>query len=173
MKPNLRRLQAPEYNLSSPTVSQETRWRAWDAIDRIPRRGSVVSVDYETRMLEAVGDVARAWSGECLSTEFSGHYSPLLFACVQGHRFGLLAQFIRHGVWCPECAHQRYLDEQIDEMRALATFKGGLCLSPEYLGPKVPLLWRCAHGAEWESSRRDVMRGLWCVCASLPLSKTV
>jgi hypothetical protein len=59
MKPNVRRLQAPEYNLSSPTVSQETRWRAWDAIDTMPYRGSVGSVDYETRLLKAVGDVER------------------------------------------------------------------------------------------------------------------
>jgi hypothetical protein len=166
MKPNVRRLRAPKYNLSSPTVSQETRWRAWDAIDTMPYRGSVGSVDYETRMLRAVQDVALAWSGECLSTAFAGHYSPLLFACAQGHRFGLLALFIRQGVWCPECAHRRYLDEQIDELRALAAHKGGLCLSPEYLGTNVPLLWRCAHGNEWKAFRRDVIRGLWCVCTT-------
>jgi hypothetical protein len=46
-------------------------------------------------MLKAVGSLAHAWNGECLSTAFAGHYSPLLFACAQGQRFGLLAQFLR------------------------------------------------------------------------------
>jgi hypothetical protein len=167
MKVNVRRLRALEYNVSSPTVSQETRWRAWDAIATMPWRGSVGSVDFETRMLKAVGDVARAWKGECLSTGFDGHQAQLLFACVEGHRFGLLPRFIRQGAWCPECAHRRYLDEQIDEMRTLAAQYGGLCLSSEYRGTNVPLLWRCAHGKEWEALRREVRRGQWCSCLEL------
>ena len=167
MKTNVRRLRAPEYNTSSPTVSQETRWRVWDAIATMPLRGSVVSVDYEARMLKAVADVARAWSGECLSTAFVGHYSALMFVCVQGHRFELLSRYIRQGVWCPECAHRRYLDEQLNEMRSVAAKYGGLCLSPEYLGTDVPHLWRCAHGKEWRALGREIRRGHWCSCRQL------
>jgi hypothetical protein len=51
MKSTLKRLKAPEYNLSSPLIAPETRWRTWDAIDALPYRGSIGTADYDARML--------------------------------------------------------------------------------------------------------------------------
>lgn len=48
-------------------------------------------------------------------------------------------------------------------MRALAASKGGLCLSTEWKGRRVKLLWRCDKGHVWEAHSNSVENnGTWC-----------
>ena len=46
-------------------------------------------------------------------------------------------------------------------MRALATERGGRCLSDEYVNNRTHLLWRCAEGHEWWAKPQDIRR-TWC-----------
>jgi hypothetical protein len=162
--PSAKKLRAPQYNLSSPMVSQQTRWNAWDAIETMPFKGSTGSSDYGDRMIDAVSAVARAWNGECLSTTFAGHRSPLQFVCSRKHRFDLLLQYVRRGAWCPECALARFLDEQQHIPARRNPRANGIYLSKEFRGSQAPLVWRCVHGHEWADFREDGVRGKGCLC---------
>jgi hypothetical protein len=59
--------------------------------------------------------------------------------------------------------HQK---QTIEAMRGLAISRGGACLSPECLGSKVKLTWRCAFGHRWQAAPSYVVQGSWCpICA--------
>ena len=48
----------------------------------------------------------------------------------------------------------------------LATSREGTCLSEEYFGSKVKLLWKCEFGHRWHAAPSYVVQGTWCpVCA--------
>lgn len=49
----------------------------------------------------------------------------------------------------------------LNDMKAIAQVRGGLCLSESYEGSKSKLLWRCANGHEWEVAN-SVKAGTWC-----------
>ena len=51
----------------------------------------------------------------------------------------------------------------INHMRLVASTRGGDCLSTEYAGNKVPLVWRCAKGHTWHAKPNAVMSAeTWC-----------
>lgn len=50
----------------------------------------------------------------------------------------------------------------LDEMKAIAHKRGGLCLSQSYEDSKYKLRWRCAKGHEWESLPSAIKLGRWC-----------
>jgi hypothetical protein len=63
----------------------------------------------------------------------------------------------------------------IQEMRRLASSRGGECLSTAYVNTDTKLRWRCSKGHEWEATPGGVKHSkAWCpVCAGLtPLSLT-
>lgn len=56
----------------------------------------------------------------------------------------------------------------LDDMKATAQERGGLCLSESYEGSKSKLLWRCANGHEWDARADSVKAGTWCrQCAAV------
>lgn len=61
---------------------------------------------------------------------------------------------------------------KLDELRELATNKGGKLLSNHYHNNKTKLTWKCQHGHEWDARPNDIKSGQWCsVCnGSHPLS---
>lgn len=50
----------------------------------------------------------------------------------------------------------------LEDLREVATSRGGECLSSEFLGSGALYLWRCGSGHEWRSKARNVVRGTWC-----------
>ena len=59
----------------------------------------------------------------------------------------------------------------IEEMKALAAKKGGLCLSDSYKNHKSRLRWRCTANHEWETQASVILGGHWCPkCQSLRLA---
>jgi hypothetical protein len=50
----------------------------------------------------------------------------------------------------------------LDKCRTLAKARGGACLSDQYGGVKVNLLWRCSDGHKWEATPANVQSGSWC-----------
>lgn len=54
----------------------------------------------------------------------------------------------------------------LEEMQKLAEERGGKCLSTEYEGIYVPLIWQCKEGHIWEATPNSIKNGHWCpVCA--------
>lgn len=50
----------------------------------------------------------------------------------------------------------------IEDMHLLATKRGGCCLSTDYQGAQIALLWRCQMGNQWEAAPTNVSQGAWC-----------
>jgi hypothetical protein len=118
--------------------------------------------------IEEVRALARERGGECLSTEYKNHRTPLRWRCANGHEWQATLGDVKHsGYWCPTCAGRRRR-LTIEDMRRIARERGGECLSEEYVNSRTPLLWRCAEGHQWEAtpdsirSKRSNGRGTWC-----------
>jgi hypothetical protein len=50
----------------------------------------------------------------------------------------------------------------LEYMKNLATTKGGLCLSTEYINSTSKLLWRCNKEHEWSANPGSIVKGTWC-----------
>ena len=74
------------------------------------------------------------------------------------------------GSWCPVCARATRRSSAwltIQEMQALASKRGGRCLSEHYKSSREKLLWECSKGHKWEALHSGIKRGRWCPsCAS-------
>ena len=52
--------------------------------------------------------------------------------------------------------------KRIEEMRAIATARGGKCLSDFYINNNTKLRWHCSKGHEWEAVPGSIKSGSWC-----------
>lgn len=98
--------------------------------------------------------------GECISPQYLGDTGKLQWRCEHGHGFLMAPGKVKAGQWCPRC---RGMYSTIEDMKALARLHpGGECLSTEFRGNKVPLMWRCEKGHEWDMPPEYVKSGCWC-----------
>jgi len=150
------------------------QWRA--SLASIIRRNSWRPVCARNRKLELkdLHGLARERGGRCLSREYLNGRTPLLWECKYGHRWKAAAEDVksglhRKGTWCPKCYDPRRIFHplgSIDEMRSLASRRGGTCLSNNYSGSREKLLWQCEQGHQWYALPGGIKRGSWCpVCA--------
>jgi hypothetical protein len=49
---------------------------------------------------------AISFGGRCLTRAWNNHKEPLAFECAKGHRFKQIANVLKSGVWCPDCARR-------------------------------------------------------------------
>ncbi|NCB39388.1 MAG: hypothetical protein EOM80_11530 [Erysipelotrichia bacterium] len=116
--------------------------------------------------LETMQAIAAKKGGRCLSNEYKNGRTKLDWECQLGHRWKMTGGGAQRGAWCPICAKPERIAKlrkyDISAMRNLATKKGGECLSPEYLGHKTKLQWRCNLGHIWESTPDAIISGKWC-----------
>ena len=61
----------------------------------------------------------------------------------------------------------------INDMRVLATNRGGECLSDEYVSNRHKLEWKCSLGHIWWAQPRAVKRGTWCPTCSSGLGERI
>jgi hypothetical protein len=100
-----------------------------------------------------------------LSDTYGTNRDLLEFRCDKGHRWKTTYKnLVTKESWCPICLEESYL--KIEDLKALAIERGGLCLSDNRTAKK--LRWRCRFGHEWEASVANVVnRGSWCpICSS-------
>lgn len=110
--------------------------------------------------------VAAARGGECLSTEYRSSRTKMRWRCRLGHEWDADAgSVMAGGKWCAVCSRKARLT--IDEMRSIATERGGECLSDKYVNLDTKLHWRCAHGHDWWATPNNVKHARsWCpLCA--------
>lgn len=53
-------------------------------------------------------------------------------------------------------------DFTIDDIRSIAEFRGGKCLSESYSGADDKLLFECSEGHKFETTLRVILAGFWC-----------
>lgn len=113
------------------------------------------------RSLADMRHLARQHGGRCLSQEFLGIGTKLLWECAEGHQWEAPPRNLLHShSWCPVCAGNRRLS--LDEMRRIAARSGGKCLSRTYVNSTHPLKWACHRGHTWMAIPESVKRGSWC-----------
>ena len=55
-----------------------------------------------------------------------------------------------------------YIRHNIEEMKKLASSKGGVCLSDNYVNIKTKLEWLCSNKHTWNATPDNILRGKWC-----------
>jgi hypothetical protein len=114
--------------------------------------------------IDAMRALAIARGGTCLSTEYVSSKSKLIWQCMAGHRWQALPTSVVQGSWCPRCARNQTLG--LLQLQDIATDRGGVCLSEEYLNERTALSWCCSYGHRWKATPSKVKRGSWCpLCA--------
>lgn len=109
--------------------------------------------------------IAQARNGRCISASYSGNKSKIIWECSSGHQWAAAPIKVKNGSWCPKCAGKIPLT--IEEMREIASGRGGKCLSENYINNRIKLSWECAEGHRWEASPVKVKNGTWCpTCSS-------
>lgn len=107
--------------------------------------------------------IARSRGGECLSKKYVNNSSNLRWRCAEGHIWEATPSNISksEGTWCPWCAGVG--PRNLDQMRALAQERGGLCLSKKYVNLRTKLLWRCKNNHEFRMAPdHAIHRNQWC-----------
>jgi hypothetical protein len=114
------------------------------------------SFDYLAQMRAFAEDKG----GRCLSEAYISTESKLLWQCSAGHTWRAAPERVQQGSWCPVCDGNAKLS--IEEMRHLASERGGKCLSATYTNAQTKLQWQCSEGHVWEAFPYSVKRGRWC-----------
>jgi hypothetical protein len=134
-----------------------------------------------------IGDMkalAVSRGGECLSDRFVNFHIPLRWRCAQGHVWSAEPNNIiscgrKEGSWCPDCARERKHGRKrpealtMDDMRRLASSRGGRCVSEFYINAHTHLRWSCAEGHSWNAQLANVRRGSWCPFCAGEAPKTL
>jgi hypothetical protein len=110
--------------------------------------------------IEEMQNLAKNRGGKCLSDRYINNQTKLLWECSNNHRWETIPTVIKSGAWCPYCSG--VAKSTIEEMGKIAFERGGKCLSDIYSGAHEKLLWRCAHGHEWNATANIIKRGSWC-----------
>lgn len=115
---------------------------------------------------------AESRDGKCLSKRYIHSQLPLKWQCSKGHIWYASPSNITKpkGTWCPYCSGYK---KTIRDMRLLAKFRKGKCLSKEYRGCEVKLRWQCKEGHVWEATLTSILRGTWCPICTAYLSEKI
>ncbi|VEB42756.1 Uncharacterised protein [Chromobacterium violaceum] len=110
--------------------------------------------------LEAMGRIAHAWGGGCLSSCYKNYLTHLEFCCRLGHTFRATPAVILSGQFCPLChSHSASVWNEIQEF---LVERGWECLSEGYTHSNTSLHWRCEKGHEWKVRWETVRSGSGC-----------
>jgi hypothetical protein len=150
--------------------AEKLRWRCargheWEATGRDVRNSDSWCPKCAGVARLTIADAQRAAAaqgGQCLSTDYRNSRTKLRWRCAKGHEWeAALADIANNGNWCAVCSRKAKLT--IEEMRSIATERGGECLSERYVNLNTKLDWRCALGHEWRATPNNVKHGRsWC-----------
>lgn len=106
-----------------------------------------------------------------MSGTYKNGNTKLLWELSEAPRWAAPSARLRlTGSWCPVCARATRRSSAwltIQEIQALASKRGGRCLSEHYKSSREKLLWECSKGHKWEALHSGIKRGRWCPsCAS-------
>lgn len=104
--------------------------------------------------------IAEERGGECISDFYENSKSDLEWKCQKGHTWYASPSRIKRGSWCPYCAG--VAKGSIEHCQELAMRREGRCLSTEYKGNKIKLIWECSEGHKWKARPNDISSGYWC-----------
>jgi len=111
--------------------------------------------------IEYLQNIALEQGGWCLSPGYLGINKKLWWQCGEGHIWERKSHsIIYQKSWCVECRKWKVgytIKYTIEDMHELAEMKSLKCLSEEYKGNKVKLLWECPNAHTFWMRPNDVM----------------
>jgi hypothetical protein len=114
---------------------------------------------------------AEKHNGKCLSEKYTNSETKLKWQCAEGHIWEAVPKGLTNNHWCRICSMASAglkRRKTIEEIRELATKKGGKLISDVYLGNHIPIKWQCSKGHNWKASPANIKSGFWCPhCAGL------
>ncbi len=116
--------------------------------------------------LSDMQELADRHNGTCLATEYVNSTTPLKWRCAEGHEFTRPSAQVRQGGWCPTCKPRGRKPLTLEDLQAVATRRGGACISTKYRGVETKHRWRCAKGHTWSALPKNVRQGSWCPTCS-------
>jgi hypothetical protein len=124
------------------------------------------------RNLVRLQKFAKSRGGVCLSREWLGHNKPHRFRCGDcGREWKTSAgNTLTHQHWCRICSARKNWEKEtrkrdvFGKMKKIAKQRGGVCLSPRWLGASARYRFRCGKcGREWETPPSVILRRKgWC-----------
>ncbi len=116
--------------------------------------------------------VAKEKGGECLSDEYIGANSKMLWRCDKGHQWYATFGMINYKTWCGECYGTKR--KSIDDCKRIAKERGGECLETEYINNRTKMLWTCSKGHKWYSKFNSITgMNTWCPYCSNSIKKNI
>lgn len=109
--------------------------------------------------LKKCNDIVESKGGKILSG-YINSTTKMKILCNKNHIFYMIPNSIKIGYWCPYCS--RNVKHTIEEMKKIASERGGECLSDIYTNVKTKLKWKCYLGHVWESAPVNIVKGCWC-----------
>lgn len=110
--------------------------------------------------IDELDRLARDKGGRCLSEQYAGRRKQLHWKCAEGHEWFAQPGSILAGTWCPRCHGSPTYS--IEDMKTLASSRGGKCLSKQYVRSQAKLRWKCSAGHSWEAVPASIVAGRWC-----------
>jgi hypothetical protein len=111
--------------------------------------------------IEDMQGIALSRGGVCLSKEYLGKETKLLWRCSKGHEWLARPHHVKNSKsWCPTCSHRVPLT--IEDAHLVAKTRRGECLSDNIPSAKTKLLWKCEFGHEWPALLDSIRQGRWC-----------
>ena len=127
--------------------------------------------------LEDMQDLASQRNGKCLSTEYRNGRTRLKWQCEKGHIWEARPDNIKsNNSWCSICTRQlpRYNALNIEDMHEIASKRGGICLSTEYINTNNKLKWQCDKGHIWWAIPNNIKnQNSWCPYCSNTATLTI
>ncbi len=110
-------------------------------------------------------NLAKEKGGKCLSETFTNVSTSMEWECKNGHRW--MTRFdniINANHWCYRCQMH-----SIEYCQKVAQYRGGKCLSTNYINALTPMTWECENGHVWNNSFGNILhQNNWCrTCAGL------
>ena len=110
--------------------------------------------------IQQMKHMAKSRGGTCISKTYTDTHSNLIWCCKKGHKWKAMPRNVKNGTWCPYCSRRIRLT--IQEMRSIASKRGGKCLSKKYMNIKTNLKWQCRYGHKWIATAANVKKSTWC-----------
>nr|QBK85813.1 MAG: uncharacterized protein LCMAC101_04080 [Marseillevirus LCMAC101] len=123
---------------------------------------------------------AKNKGGKILSKEYVNKYTLYEWECKEEHKWLASWNNVFYGcTWCRECSYasrtykNNFKKYTISDLQIVASEKGGLCLSEEYISANKRYTWKCKRDHIWKTSFGNVFySGTWCVqCQKLSLKE--
>jgi len=114
--------------------------------------------------IKTLQSMAQHYGGKCMSKEYVDVHLPLQWMCENGHTWDSSYEIVNQGGWCRQCLRrQKYNDNYLEKVKAIAISKGGKCLSTQYIDGKHKLDWQCAEGHKWSVIPIGIVHyNTWC-----------